>query len=340
MQRTPIFVSLALLAAACSTPGDAPTTRAAVSEVTVAPPLPLTSSAFEAAANASLPQVAPGEYPGLHNVFQLSERIISGSEPHGEEALAALAEMGVKTILSVDGKVPDAATAAHFGMRYVHVPIQYKGLTEDEVAKIAKTFRETEGPFYVHCFHGQHRGPAAAAIGRIAVDGVDRERAIAEMRQWCGTASKYEGLYKAVATISVPTAAETEQYAFDFTAAHRFSGTRDAMVSLARHWDNVKLLQKHGFQVDPEHPDLDPLQEVTQVHQLYAACNELGDTATYADDYRQWMQAGFDASAQLVRFLSDCSHGTTSRAAVAAELEAAYKAVGKSCTDCHKVYRD
>ncbi len=339
MQRT-LLIALALLAGACSAPGDAATVRNAVSEVPVAPPLPLTSSAFEAAAHAALPQVAPGEYPGLHNVFQLSERIISGSEPHGEEAIAALAGMGVKTILSVDGKVPDAATAERYGMRYVHVPIQYKGITEDEVAKIAKTFRELEGPFFVHCFHGQHRGPAAAAIGRIAVDGVDRERAIAEMRQWCGTASKYEGLYKAVATTAVPTAAETAQYAFDFTPAHRFSGTRDAMISLTRHWDNVKLLQKRGFQVDPEHPDLDPLQEVTQVHQLYSACMELGETATYPDDYRQWMQAGFDGSAQLVRFLSDCTASGTAPATVAAELEAAYKAVNKSCTDCHKVYRD
>ena len=48
------------------------------------------------------------------------------------------------------------------------------GINEDEIAMIAKTFREVEGPFYVHCYHGKHRGPAAAAIGRVALDGLGR----------------------------------------------------------------------------------------------------------------------------------------------------------------------
>ena len=70
-----------------------------------------------------------------------------------------------------------------------------------------KTFRELDGPFYVHCFHGKHRGPAAAAaLGRIAVDGVPREQAIAEMRQWCGTSEKYEGLYRTIAEVLRPDA--------------------------------------------------------------------------------------------------------------------------------------
>ena len=45
-----------------------------------------------------------------------------------------LADMGVKTILSVDGKTPDVEAAKKLGMRYVHVPIQYRGITESERA--------------------------------------------------------------------------------------------------------------------------------------------------------------------------------------------------------------
>ena len=56
----------------------------------------------------ALPERAPEEFPGLHNVYELSANIISGSEPHGQEALETLAQMGVKTILSVDGKEPEA----------------------------------------------------------------------------------------------------------------------------------------------------------------------------------------------------------------------------------------
>jgi len=309
-----------------------------------APPLPppiiLTSSAFEAAANVQLPEVAPSEYPGLHNVFRLGDHIVSGSEPHGEEAFAELAKMGVRTILSVDGKAPEVELAAQHGLRYVHVPIQYKGLTEDEITKIAKTFREVEGPFYVHCFHGQHRGPAGAAIGRIVLDGLDRETAIAEMRQWCSTAAKYEGLYRDVATKPIPSAAVTAASSFDFAPAHRFEGSRDLMISMARHWDNIKLMKKGGWAVDPEHPDLVPLQEATQVHLLYKALVDLPEVATYADDFRSWMDEGFAASEQLVRFLSECSDQDATPAELLAGLDSAYKAVGDSCINCHKVYRD
>ena len=42
-----------------------------------------------------------------------------------------IADMGVKTILSVDGKIPDAEEAAKYGIRYVHVPIRYGGITND-----------------------------------------------------------------------------------------------------------------------------------------------------------------------------------------------------------------
>jgi protein tyrosine phosphatase (PTP) superfamily phosphohydrolase (DUF442 family)/cytochrome c556 len=341
MQK-PLLSLVVLLSAACTSRPAPPDgeVHEAVTAPPVPPPLVLQASAYEAAAAVPLPNLAPMETSGLHNVYRLSDTIISGSEPHGEAALEDIARMGVKTILSVDGKVPDAETAAKYGLRYVHVPIQYKGIKDDEVAKIAKTFRELEGPFYVHCFHGKHRGPAGAAIGRIALDGVAREEAIAEMRQWCGTSSKYEGLYRAIALKDVPSAEETAKYEFGFEAAHAFEGTRTAMIPMGRHFDNVTLIKKAGWKVDPEHPDLDPLQEATQLHQLFAACQKMEDTAAYADDYHGWMQASFDASAQLVLFLSDCKAETCTPEEVAKELGAAYDVVSKSCTDCHKAYRD
>lgn len=346
MSRHSLPLSLGLLALplafGCSSGRSASSeeVRQEVAAPPVAPPIVIQGSAYEAAAARPLAKVAPLETEGLHNVFKLSDNIISGSEPHGEEALADIAKMGVKTILSVDGKAPDAETAAKYGLRYVHVPIQYKGITDEEIAKIAKTFRETEGPFYVHCFHGKHRGPAGAAIGRIAIDGVSREEAIAEMRQWCGTSSKYEGLYRAVAMKEVPTAEETARFPFEFEAAHQFEGTRTAMIPMGRHWDNVTLVKKAGWKPDPSHPDLDPLNEATQLHQLYAACLKMDDTAAYADDYHVMMQAGFDASATLVRFLSDCKAEECTPEEAATELASAYDVVAKSCTDCHKAYRD
>lgn len=309
-------------------------------QAAVSPPLSLTGTAYEAAATVPLPKVAPGQYPGMANVYRLSDTIISGSEPHDAEALAQIAAWGVKTVLSVDGKVPDADAAEALGLRYVHVPIRYSGITDDQVTKIAKTFREMEGPFYVHCFHGKHRGPAAAAIGRVALDGLPRERAIAEMRQWCSTAAKYEGLYSTVAVSDIPSAAETEAFDFGFDAGMKCDGVRDAMIVLTRSWDEVKLIAKNDWKPAADHPDIDALQSATHVSQLINACAEMEESAAYPSDFQEMMADSQKHLGDLVSFLTDCRVENTSEYLRNEQLDAAFKAANASCTKCHATYRN
>lgn len=335
-------LTIAVLAASACT--AAPEGREAVSSPVVpevSRPLVLQGTGYEAAAQVVLPAVPPAEAPGLHNVYRLSNEIISGGEPEGAEGLEAIASWGVKTILSVDGKVPDAATAERLGMRYVHVPIQYSGIDEEELVSIAKTFRELDGPFYVHCYHGKHRGPAAAAIGRIVLDGVPRDRAIAEMRQWCATSSKYEGLYSTVATVEIPAPEATAASDFDFSPAHSFEGLRGGMVQMARKWDLVTAARERGWAADPLHPDVEPLQELTQLHQVYEALAGLDEIRAWPDDFRAWLEDGRSGSEALVRALTESSMAsageeTTWRAAA----DTAYARVSNSCSACHKAYRD
>lgn len=310
-----------------------------VREVSVPPPLEIDGSAYDAAAWIQLPRVPAGEHPGLHNVYRLSDRIISGGEPLTEEALEVVARWGVKTILSVDGKAPDTETAERLGMRYVHVPIRYSGITEDEVARIAKTFRELEGPIYVHCFHGVHRGPAAAAIGRVAADGISRDVAIAEMRQWCATSGKYEGLYGTVAKAAIPSAAETAAYQYDFASTHVASGLRDAMVRMTRISDDLKMLKANGWQPLAEHPDVDALQSATQIHQLLVASQGMHDEVPDAgEDYFELMDECIDGAADLVEGLTDCRQEGGELDVPA--LDAAFTLMNSSCLDCHSGYRN
>ena len=330
------LVSL-VIGAACS---SAPETRDAVSRPGPAAPVQYVGSAYEAAAQVVLPEVEPVEAEGLHNVFRLSDRILSGDESEGPAALQQLVDWGVRTILSVDGKIPDAEAAEALGMRYVHVPIQYDGIDPDEMLAIAKTFRELEGPFYVHCYHGKHRGPAAAAIGRVVLDGVPREKAMAEMRQWCSTSSKYEGLYATVAAAQIPTEEESARFQFDFSPAHRFEGMRAVMIQLARTFDRVKAAEKRGWMVDPEHPDVAPAHEVTQLHQLFEAFADLGASHAWEDDFRMWLEKGRQATGEL----SDRLNAAGDLASLSDEelglVEPAFNAVGNACSSCHAVYRD
>jgi protein tyrosine phosphatase (PTP) superfamily phosphohydrolase (DUF442 family) len=329
--------ALAACASSTGTPvqPDGPGTVAV--NVQVAPPLTAVSNAFESASYLELPEAVPLEFTGLHNVFHLSENIVTGSEPEDEAALALIASWGVKTILSTDGKAPDAETAAKYGLRYVHVPIQYKGITEDEQLRIVKVFRELEGPFFVHCFHGKHRGPAGAALGRLALDGVSREQALAEMRQWCGTSSKYSGLFWTVACAELPDEETTRNYEWNFPAAQPLEGIAGAMVVTARHYENVLFSDDVDYGVDPLHPDIDPLNEAEILLQLYQQMGAMDEVRQASDDYRGWMADGERAALDLVEALRD------HRAQVSGareRVEDALTAAKQSCSACHTKYRN
>ena len=341
--RSIILASLVLVAlVACqATEADAPATpgAAAAPEVTVPHAEPIPSDPYERALLVSLETTEPIEGTGLHNVFHLGDRIISGSEPHGEAAFAELAAMGVKTILTVDGKAPDVEAARRHGMRYVHVPIEYSGIAPGEIARIAKTFHELEGPFYVHCFHGRHRGPAAAAVGRLALDGVPREQALAEMRQWCGTSKKYGGLYRTIAEMEVPTALQSRAFDWDFPERQVLDGFRAVMIETVRARDNLKMLSKRDWEADPRHPDVDLLNEAQKILELYVAGSELEEVKGEDADFRGWMRDGVEAG----RDLEKAARALRERprdGAVKLEATRAWSRLAATCTACHAVYRD
>ncbi len=294
--------------------------------------------AYQFAAKLELPEVAPANYRELHNVYQLSNTILSGGEPLGESAFEELEKMGVKTVISVDGKIPNLDAAGRHGMRYVHIPIQYKGITDEEVLRLTKTFRELESPIYVHCFHGRHRGPAAAAIGRVALDGASRERAVAEMRQWFGTSKKYSGLYHDIATKVIPSDAESRAYAWDFPSTRPMQGFRQSMVEIPRLFDNLNLLADLEFQPDPEHPDLDALNEARALELVLKEACALPEVAERPADFQEWMNKSRDSSEGLVRSLEEAAVTSTSFAIYEAQVR--LDEIGKLCSKCHRSYRN
>lgn len=299
------------------------------------------SDAYELAGNLELPMVEPGEYENLHNVFRLSTTIVSGSEPQGPLAFAQLEEMGIKTIISVDGKVPNIELAERHGMRYVHIPIRYKGIEDENVMRMAKTFRELPSPFYVHCFHGRHRGPAAAAVGRLALDGIDRERAVAEMRQWSGTSKKYIGLYSDIAEKPIPSAAATAAYDWDFPAARPMHGFRQAMVEIPRLFDNIEMLSDRDFGADPAHPDVDALNEARSLLSVFQQASELPEVQERPADFRRWLKQSGTYSEQLVQALENAASSDPQVASSARKLAMqALDAIDSNCTSCHRAYRN
>ncbi|MCS6860894.1 MAG: hypothetical protein NZT92_11320 [Abditibacteriales bacterium] len=284
-----------------------------------------------------LDRVEQEEKPvGLPNFFKLSNNIYSGGEPDGEKAFQSLQRLGVKTIISVDGARPDVETACKYGMRYVHFPMGYDGCPRPRALEIARAVRDLPKPVYIHCHHGKHRGPTAAAIARIVVDGISHEQAIAEMKR-AGTDPRYVGLYADVRNFRKPTKAELDRASNKFPSVAPVPPFRRAMVDIDHRHTALKQSQAEGWQPPKDHPDINPPHEALQLMQAFRELNRSPEVQKRPADFRQMMIDSEQGAAQLEQALRRLATGDAS-AAVAADQ--AFTVIDRACTACHVKYRN
>lgn len=137
------------------------------------------------------------EWDGLPQLYHLDDRVFSGGKPAGPVGFQSLADLGVRTVISVDGEEPDVDAAEAVGLKYVHLPIGYDGIPRTRIVELVIALQQLPGPVYIHCHRGLHRGPAAAvaacrAAGLLHVAG----ESVDELLQEMGTAPKYAALYR------------------------------------------------------------------------------------------------------------------------------------------------
>ncbi|MFO1512175.1 MAG: cytochrome c [Verrucomicrobiota bacterium] len=270
------------------------------------------------------------EIPGVHNAFRATERIYSGSQPEGDEAFAALAKLGVKTIVSVDGSVPDVETARKYGLRYVHLPYGYDGIPTNRVAELAKLTAELSEPFFVHCHHGLHRGPAAVAVMCEASAGWTTNQAV-EWMHVAGTALEYPGLYRAASEFKMPAPAQLAAVK-GFPEITKPSTLVEAMVAVDEHFSWLKQSQKVGWKAPPGHADISPAHEATMLWEQLKEVARTKNTAERPEDYRTKLDDAEKSAEALHQLLKDGKN--------AGAMDAAFKTAGQSCAACHKQYRN
>jgi len=117
----------------------------------------------------SMDDERPLDLPGLHNIVAFHADVWSGSVPEGDAGFDALKSRGVRTILSVDGALPDLDRARARGMRYVHLPIGYDGFDDARKVELARAVRDLPRPIYIHCHHGKHRSAGASAAIAVSL---------------------------------------------------------------------------------------------------------------------------------------------------------------------------
>lgn len=266
------------------------------------------------------------DLPGLHNVLKVSVRIYSGSEPHGDAGFESLARLGIKTVVSVDGARPDVEAARQHRLKYVHIPIGYDGVSAKAGQSLARLVREADAPFYIHCHHGQHRGPAAAAVACVASGASDAPRALTIL-ELAGTGKNYTGLWRDVANYRPP--AKTEKLP-ELVEVAEVESLAAAMAQIDRHFDHLKLCQMAQWQSPPDHPDVVATQEALILREgLRESVRH--STSRFDARFKIWLAEAEAESARLENALKGGDRSIATKC---------LSSLDASCKQCHTAYRN
>lgn len=275
----------------------------------------------------------PADFPGLHNVIRVSDKLLSGSSPEAEAGFDALHRLGVRTIITVDGARPDVERARKLGLRYVHLPIGYDGVPREQALRIARAVRDLPGLVYIHCHHGKHRSPAAAAAVVRCLDGsCTAEQALTWLKQ-AGTSSHYKGLYAAVHEFGPLKPEEFEMVSTDFPEVAPTGMFVQLMVDVDTRWDHIKLTRGAGWRVPPTHADLDPAHQALLLREAYRELARLPDVKHPSEGMHQWLIE----SEEHAQVLEDLLRQSKIDGPAA---EKAFLSAAADCTRCHAKYRD
>lgn len=268
------------------------------------------------------PVPAPVSTRELHNVWQLSPRVISGSQPENDSAFAELAKLGVQTIVSVDGMPPQLTSAKQHNMRYVHIPIGYDGIDRNSALALTRVAREVAGKIYIHCHHGKHRGPAAAAILCRAEDGRS-VKAAREILERAGTGREYAGLWRDVEQFEIPLPGSALPALRETVALQPLAA---AMAKIDRSFDRLKNFSPQQWQALTD-ASPDAASESLQLSELFLEAVRTSSSET--------MHGQLQHTADLASKLHKLA-GTNQEAAVFRLIDA----LQTNCKACHEAHRN
>ncbi len=265
-------------------------------------------------------------YPGLQNLLKITDKIYSGGEPANSEAFSSIVRLGVKTVVSVDGAQPDVETARKYGLRYIHIPIGYDGIEASACLSLTRLVKDVEGPYYIHCHHGAHRGPAAAAIAGIAEGNIDNKDAH-DILELAGTSENYVGLWRDVENFQVP---DQNVKLPDLVEKAEVSSLAAAMAEIDRSYDNLKLCRIVNWNTPPDHPDLVPVQEVGLLKEglREAARNQI-------QEYDKQFEKSLLEAELFAQNIEEMLHAKD-----LIKAEEQFLNLKQACKSCHKKYRN
>lgn len=275
----------------------------------------------------------------LPNPVQLHAKVISGGTPEGEASFRELKKLGIKTIISVDGMEPDLELAKRFQLRYVHLPIGYDGIEPDRAIELAKAVNDLDGPIYLHCHHGKHRSPAAAAVACVGAGLISSKLGL-ETLEVAGTSHDYVGLHQAARDANPVDANVIASLDANFPAKATLEETTALMVKLDHVFERLKSLEKNDWLPLPSHPDLVASHEALILSEHFAELLRLkpDDALSEGQRYFESMKASQEQAAMLAQELK--AYDLQKNDPLLESTRHRFARIAEQCKSCHREFRD
>jgi hypothetical protein len=276
---------------------------------------------------------APAKIPSeeLPNAYRITGKVISGGLPESDAAFKELADLGVQTIIDVDGISPDLEAAAKYHMRYVHLPHGYDGIPAERAKQLAKAVHDLPGPIYIHCHHGKHRSPAAAAVACVGaglIEPADAERIL----KTAGTSPNYKGLYDAARSARPLGEDALAALPADFPEKTAIPPLAEAMVEVDHTHHLLKQLSENQWRPTKKHPDADASHEALLLKEHFAELLRMDEVQQRPLHFVDLLKEAEADAASLEGALRDSSKTK--------DAAALFEKITKNCATCHREYRD
>lgn len=277
----------------------------------------------------------------LPNAIEVPGGLISGGLPESEQAFQELKQLGVKTIISVDGVKPDVHMAQRYGMRYVHIPHGYDGISESTLGKLTKAVSELPGPIYIHCHHGKHRSPTAAAAVCIALGSMEPDQAL-RILEFAGTNPSYKGLFQTVRSAKRIEPNELAKLQVDFPSVCDVSPLVDSMVALDDTFSKLNKWAQAGWKSkpDPSTPSMDAAHEAVLLREHFEEMQRLEELSKYPVEFARILKESEQAAVFIESMLNPISGEIRLKPIHRKALDVNWTTIRSNCTSCHQQFRD
>lgn len=268
----------------------------------------------------------------LTNPVRIHSKVISGGLPENDAAFKELSDRGIKTIISVDGAKPDVEAAQKYGMRYVHLPHGYDGIPPERSLELAKAVHDLNGPIYIHCHHGKHRSPAAAAVACVGAGLINKDEA-ASVLAIAGTSENYRGLFQTVDQAKLIRQDVLKDLQPDFSPVAKLPAMAEAMVAIEHVFDHLKAIEKAGWKTPENQPALLPDHEALLLREHFTEFLRMKEVTQTASDLAVMSRE----AESLCLTLEDAVREERFDPQEATRL---LSLISTNCKNCHQQFRD